>query len=590
MKALLFSLFLLINTTIQCVGFSDTSIQSVCQHANINNDVACNQNKLSQFSLHEYQKITRWLESNNQDEEYGHLLEEIYYYYGLNLLLDNNNLDLDVIAQWEKIKQSKTLIDRVQTKLDDLYLKFGYISKIKGNDLIEEIREYNNMDLDERLEVSPYSESLLREKIDDLWKDIIDYSSNSNIQTSSDDFLIIFANDLTTCYKNLISKHGKKYSLEERSEYFSILSDIEFLMLNNFKQSQLFAKQCIELDDSNKHCLDLIKLNGRLLSLKSKSNFDPLVIDRNVNIKWKNEFTKMINDQKGMNTFTKISDRVTDFYKNNNKSKFKKLYNGMPYQELLTIYKSIVEDLSTKKFNNQANNKKVKTLLSSIRIKDIKSIKDLKTVLTSEHLQHLWHDKSPYICLNVIAYLINNEQFINDKFVIKIGDVFNFLNNEKVIHMGNDKLDDFSFSIIQGVKRIFEERQMKERILREKQQQQQQEQFFRQFQGGGYEQFFQGGNTGGHRGQRHQAPPPEHSQFSKEKDYYKILNTSPKATEKEIRKSFLNLIKKYHPDKLSNLSDDEKVKMEETVHNINEAYEVLYDEQKRREYDRFRSM
>jgi len=52
----------------------------------------------------------------------------------------------------------------------------------------------------------------------------------------------------------------------------------------------------------------------------------------------------------------------------------------------------------------------------------------------------------------------------------------------------------------------------------------------------------------------------------------------------------LNLIKKYHPDKVSNLSDGEKVKMEETVHNINEAYEVLYDEEKRKEYNRFRSM
>ena len=32
------------------------------------------------------------------------------------------------------------------------------------------------------------------------------------------------------------------------------------------------------------------------------------------------------------------------------------------------------------------------------------------------------------------------------------------------------------------------------------------------------------------------------------KDYYKILNVSPTATEKEIKSSYYKLAKKYHPD------------------------------------------
>lgn len=238
-------MFFIFTTTVNFASSADVSIKNVCQQASINNDVACNYNKLSQFSFQEYQKLANWMEISEHRTEYKQLLEEIYYYHGLKLYLDNNNLELDVISQWERITDSKTLLNRIQPKLDDLYLKFGFISKIKGTDLLEEVRNYSELDIDEQLELSPYSEHLLHEKIKDSWGDIIDYTSNSNIQTSGDDFLVIFANDLTTCYKNLLAKHGRKYSLEERSAFFSVLSDIEFLMLNNFKQSQLLQNNAL---------------------------------------------------------------------------------------------------------------------------------------------------------------------------------------------------------------------------------------------------------------------------------------------------------------------------------------------------------
>ena len=452
MKKLLISLFIVLANTINFVSSANLTIKNVCQLANVDNDVACNQNKLSQFSFQEYQKLSNWIEHSKNKADYKQILEEIYYYYGLKLYLDNNNLELAVISQWEKITESKKLLNRIQPKLDDLYMKFGFISKIKGNDFIEEVRNYSQLDLDEKLEISPYSELLLHEKINDSWRDIIDYTSNSNIQTSGDDFLIIFANDLTNCYKNLITKHGKKLSLEERSSFFSVLSDIEFLMLNNFKQSQSYAKQCVELDESNKHCIDLIKANSKLLTLKSKTKFDAVVIDKVVNMNWKGEFTKMMKDEKGLNTFTKINERLNNYYKEDSKSMFSKIYKDMPYHELLAIYKSIAMDLSKGKSKSHVNGKKLKALMSVIKIKDVKSLQDLKTGFTEEHLKHLWHEKSPYVCLDIIAYLLHDEQFINDQYSIKIANIFNFLNNEKVLEKGTGELDDFSHSIIKSVK------------------------------------------------------------------------------------------------------------------------------------------
>ncbi len=60
-------------------------------------------------------------------------------------------------------------------------------------------------------------------------------------------------------------------------------------------------------------------------------------------------------------------------------------------------------------------------------------------------------------------------------------------------------------------------------------------------------------------------------------DYYKILNISTNASESEIKKQYRKMSLQYHPDK--NNGDDEKFK------EINEAFEILSDAQKRQTYD-----
>jgi len=70
------------------------------------------------------------------------------------------------------------------------------------------------------------------------------------------------------------------------------------------------------------------------------------------------------------------------------------------------------------------------------------------------------------------------------------------------------------------------------------------------------------------------------------KDYYQILGVARNATGKEIKKAFRRLALRYHPDK----NPDNVIESEEGFKEINEAYEVLSDEQKRREYDYFTSL
>src|ERR671930_984756 len=63
-------------------------------------------------------------------------------------------------------------------------------------------------------------------------------------------------------------------------------------------------------------------------------------------------------------------------------------------------------------------------------------------------------------------------------------------------------------------------------------------------------------------------------------NYYNILGVSQHASQDEIRKSFRNLALKYHPDKNRN-SEESRQKFIKII----EAYEVLSDEQARKNYD-----
>lgn len=65
-------------------------------------------------------------------------------------------------------------------------------------------------------------------------------------------------------------------------------------------------------------------------------------------------------------------------------------------------------------------------------------------------------------------------------------------------------------------------------------------------------------------------------------DYYKTLEVNKTATADEIRKSYRRLSKKYHPD----MQPDDK-SAEEQFKKIQEAYDVLGNEEKRKQYDQF---
>ncbi|MDN5317842.1 MAG: molecular chaperone DnaJ, partial [Thermoanaerobacterium sp.] len=66
------------------------------------------------------------------------------------------------------------------------------------------------------------------------------------------------------------------------------------------------------------------------------------------------------------------------------------------------------------------------------------------------------------------------------------------------------------------------------------------------------------------------------------KDYYAILGLDRNASDDDIKKAYRTLAKKYHPD----LNPGNK-EAEQKFKEINEAYQILSDPQKKAQYDQF---
>ena len=71
------------------------------------------------------------------------------------------------------------------------------------------------------------------------------------------------------------------------------------------------------------------------------------------------------------------------------------------------------------------------------------------------------------------------------------------------------------------------------------------------------------------------------------RDYYEVLGVDKGASEGDIKKAYRKAAMKYHPDKFANASDAEKKDAEEKFKEINEAYQILSDPQKKQQYDQF---
>ena len=79
--------------------------------------------------------------------------------------------------------------------------------------------------------------------------------------------------------------------------------------------------------------------------------------------------------------------------------------------------------------------------------------------------------------------------------------------------------------------------------------------------------------------------------MSAQKDYYKILGVNNKASAEEIKQKFVALSKELHPDlpKVKKKSEQERKEISAKYSEITEAYDILRNPEKRRQYDQMQS-
>ena len=70
--------------------------------------------------------------------------------------------------------------------------------------------------------------------------------------------------------------------------------------------------------------------------------------------------------------------------------------------------------------------------------------------------------------------------------------------------------------------------------------------------------------------------------MAEKRDYYEVIGVPKTASEDEIKKAYRKLAKKYHPD-LNPNNKEAEAKFKE----VNDAYEVLSDPEKKAKYDQF---
>ena len=71
------------------------------------------------------------------------------------------------------------------------------------------------------------------------------------------------------------------------------------------------------------------------------------------------------------------------------------------------------------------------------------------------------------------------------------------------------------------------------------------------------------------------------------KNYYDLLELDKNATTEEIKKKYKKLALKYHPDRNTDSNTETKADNEKKFKEITEAYNVLSDDKKRKDYDFF---
>ena len=558
--------------------------------------------------LSKYQNVAAKLEHCLDDSTTGLRLfkNEIFYKMGLIHLSMGN--DMKAMNAFEELKNlGDSYYNLSKERLSDLYTQFGLwdrLQKLLPEDDTSEFFESLNKTLYEKiydeekfstiddelvpmLNISPYDIDILTIRSDFLFRRLIDSSHFNDLTV---------AYEITRIYETILEKHKIMLSLDKRIKIHYSIALIQLLILN-IEPTQHIRK-CLSIDMDYKPCKDLSLMVSRLNKINPTrlQLFDTQTYSSEKDIDWEkinkyytvdkrknlinydwinNQIVESINGNIDLlitdrpitkNLFTKKDTTITEIVSNADNFAFFKFIDVILCQANMELslkgknrneHKKLMDHYCKKIMKQTFTKEELDNFVNTLTKKDAK--------LPEEFINDVWNTY-PTVAIYMIDKIISRKNFrLHNGQLQDI--IIKFFNDNSLFNTMDP--------VIKKEAAIIQKMMNQKQKLNEQRQQQQQRQFFQQF-------------AGGQQGQQYQqrGPPPQQPPaHNPDKDYYKILNISKGANSKEIRKAYLNLTKKYHPDKQGSLSEEEQKKVHEKMSEINEAYEILSDDTKRNDYD-----
>ncbi|GMM32253.1 Jem1 protein [Martiniozyma asiatica (nom. inval.)] len=516
--------------------------------------------------LEKYDFVIKDLQNSNDSR-----LSSVYYKHGLI----NYALNRDKIA-WEDylhcINQKKCLEQFI-----DLSFKIGKVEEL-GHYLQTASGELGDVVRSGKLKVENYNNNMISlnnlitqgsfDEADDLsYKLLQEGPHNINILKQRE-FILVHKNknssgvEIDERIKELVEVYSKLVKSGDLESYGK-LARIQLFKGGQSETGRLI-KDCLRLDNDFADCRALARINIKLQKITDlikmvddyySSVYVELEEDAQGDLEWIKEKEPSVEDWKQINQSLFHSEK---------KIKMKNIidrnaFEGVDVDSAKTNFEIIIQlyIITMEKFGFQEN-----------------------SLITSPYLVNLFKlSKESYMQIGDLAKLKTDNNVLTHPYYKKIQEIINkkdvvdvAIELDKALKKRNiEKLESILSTLSNTMKSTKLIQQRIEKINRLKEQNQDHSQ---QHQQGG-QRFYQ---------QQYQRAPA--SKPKPANDYYKVLGVERDADASTIKKAYREQMRKNHPDKMkgSELSEEE---IENKVALINNAYEVLSDSDKKREYDEF---
>ncbi|KAH3672269.1 hypothetical protein WICMUC_004364 [Wickerhamomyces mucosus] len=468
------------------------------------------------------------------------VLSNIYYKVGvleLSLGKDLQSID-NLIRSFQLNPNNKVVKDTILRNLLEYSQieKFQNLSSYLSDDaeyietigLFQEIENYKESDdlelLNKGIQLSKYNIPLRLKRIHLVENIIKELAKSSTNQNEIVTHLIQIIEDYLVLIK-INSKNAK--------DYFFKIFEIYFFELLEFDSSSKAIKNCLKFDIEDKQFIKFNKISTKYSEiLKKLSNL----------YKYFNYLNEKSNDEEfelDINQFTNeffkdLSNLLID------SSKFVKIPRvNTEFKDNLSFLNSISSEFNK---NYSLNSNELQILIDKLLLFNSFVNKDFKQFKYQLKKFPNDHEFFP-ILLNEVDLALSKKDFNRAAELLN-----KFTNNGKKTQLYKQR----EYKVQQQHHHQQQQYQQQRQQRQQRQQQQQQQQHERQ--------------------------------SSPKNDYYKTLEVPKKSDIATVKKSYRELLKKYHPDKYkgSELNEDQ---LHEKISKINEAYETLSDPQKKKDYD-----